>query len=38
MTEVEFRLVHDAELPPIVITMNDDDQPKVVINDYHKYG
>ena len=36
MTEVEFRLVHDAELPPIVITMNDGDQPKVVINDYHK--
>tara|TARA_B100000287_G_C20556602_1_gene750686 strand:+ start:499 stop:744 length:246 start_codon:yes stop_codon:yes gene_type:complete len=36
MTEVEFRLVHDAELPPIVITMNDDDKPKVVVNDYHK--
>lgn len=32
---VEFRLVNDEELPPIVITMNDDDEPKVVINAYH---
>ena len=33
---VEFRLVNDEELPPVVITMNDDDEPKVVINAYHK--
>jgi hypothetical protein len=32
---VEFRLVNDEELPPIVITMNDDDDPKVVINAHH---
>jgi len=35
MTDVEFRLVQDDELPPIVITMNDDDEPKVVINAIH---
>ena len=27
--QVEFRIVSDSELPPIVITMNDDDKPKV---------
>ena len=29
---VEFRLVNDPEMPPIVITMNEDDKPKVVLN------
>ena len=29
---VEFRLVHDDELPPLVITMNDVDDVKCVIN------
>jgi len=33
---VEFRLVQDEDMPPIVITMNDDDEPKVIINGYHK--
>ena len=33
---VEFRLVNDPEMPPIVITMNDDDKPKVVLNAHHK--
>tara|TARA_R110001592_G_scaffold224032_2_gene479572 strand:- start:19203 stop:19463 length:261 start_codon:yes stop_codon:yes gene_type:complete len=32
---VEFRLVDDDELPPIVITMDDEDNPKIIIN--HKY-
>jgi hypothetical protein len=32
---IEFRLIDDEELPPIVITMNDDDMPKVVINRSH---
>jgi len=33
---VEFRLVNDDEMPPIVITMNDRDEPKVVLNQHHK--
>ena len=33
---VEFRLVNDPEMPPIVITMNEDDKPKVVLNATHK--
>ena len=30
--EIQFSLIEDIEMPPIVITMDDDDQPKVVIN------
>ena len=33
---VEFRLVNDEEMPPIVITMNNRDEPKVVLNSEHK--
>jgi|TARA_R110002050_G_scaffold11800_5_gene39372 hypothetical protein len=29
---VEFRMVNDNEMPPLVITMNDDDEVKVVLN------
>ena len=37
MTEtIEFRLVNDEEMPPVVITMNDRDEPKVVLNAQHK--
>ena len=36
MTEMEFRLVNDEEMPPVVITMNDRDEPKVVLNARHK--
>ena len=35
-TNVEFRFVNDEEMPPIVITMNDNDSPKVVLNADHK--
>jgi|TARA_Y100001937_G_scaffold124860_1_gene190419 hypothetical protein len=35
-TEVEFRIVDDSTMPPIIISYNDDDQPKVVLNTYHK--
>ena len=31
-SNVEFRMVNDNEMPPIVITMNDNDQVKVVLN------
>ena len=34
--KVEFRMVDDSELPPIVITMNENDDPKVIVNIYHK--
>jgi hypothetical protein len=33
---VEFRIIDDAEMPPIVITMNERDEPKVVLNQFHK--
>ena len=35
-TEVEFRIVDDSTMPPIIISYNDDDQPKVILNTYHK--
>ena len=36
MTEVEYRVVNDEELPPIVITMLEDSVVKVVLNTYHR--
>ena len=33
---VEFRIIDDAEMPPIVMTMNENDEPKVVLNQHHK--
>ncbi len=33
---VEFRIINTSEMPPIVITQNENDEPKVVINTYHK--
>jgi|TARA_R100000482_G_C5132465_1_gene153078 hypothetical protein len=30
--EIEFKLVDDEDMPPIIITMGDNDLPKVVIN------
>jgi hypothetical protein len=35
-TNVEFRVVNTAELPPIVISQNENDEPKVVLNTYHR--
>jgi len=34
--EVEFRIVNDEELPPVVISAKEDGSPKVVLNTYHK--
>ena len=34
--QVEFNIVNDLELPPMVISMNDDDEPKVMLNTQHK--
>jgi len=33
---VEFRVINTAELPPIVISQNENDEPKVVVNTYHR--
>jgi len=33
---VEFRVIDSGDMPPIVITFNENDEPKVVINTYHK--
>ena len=33
---VEFRLIDEEELPPLVISMNENDEPKVVINTHHR--
>ena len=33
---VEFRLVNDADMPPVVITMNDNDDVKFVLNAEHR--
>ena len=35
-TTVEFRLVDDGQLPPIMISMGDNDGVKVVLNNQHK--
>ena len=32
---MEFRLVSDNTMPPIVITMTETDEPKIVINTTH---
>tara|TARA_R110002050_G_scaffold75215_2_gene161334 strand:+ start:12564 stop:12806 length:243 start_codon:yes stop_codon:yes gene_type:complete len=34
--EIELRIVRDEELPPIVITMDENDEIKVMINEMHK--
>ena len=34
--KVEIRMVDDRELPPIVITMTEQDEPKVIVNTYHR--
>lgn len=34
-TDVEFTLIDDEDMPPIVITMDDNDSPKIVINRHH---
>ena len=33
---VEYRVVNDEDLPPIVITMTENDDVKVVMNQHHK--
>jgi hypothetical protein len=32
---IEFRLVNDEDVPPLVVTMDEHDMPKIVINRHH---
>ena len=36
MTEVEYVLVNDEDMPPVVITMGREDNPKIVLNAHYK--
>jgi|TARA_B100000085_G_scaffold43857_1_gene36955 hypothetical protein len=36
MKEIEFRIISDEALPPMIINKNEDDLPKIIINDYHR--
>ena len=33
---VEFRIIDNEDMPPIVISIGDDNEPKVIINSYYK--
>tara|TARA_R100001015_G_C4632922_1_gene197156 strand:- start:1800 stop:2048 length:249 start_codon:yes stop_codon:yes gene_type:complete len=33
---VEFRIIDAEDMPPMVISQNENDEPKVVINTYHR--
>lgn len=34
--KVEFRIIDAEDMPPLVISQNENDEPKVVINTYHR--
>ena len=36
MPEIEFRLIEAEDMPPLVITIDDNLEPKVIINAHHK--
>jgi hypothetical protein len=33
---VEFRIIDAQDMPPLVISQNENDEPKVVVNTYHR--
>jgi len=35
-TNVEFRIIDAEDMPPLVISQNENDEPKVVINTHHR--
>ena len=35
-TNVEFRIIDTEDMPPLVISQNENDEPKVVVNTYHR--
>tara|TARA_R110002020_G_scaffold153171_24_gene332502 strand:- start:813 stop:1055 length:243 start_codon:yes stop_codon:yes gene_type:complete len=34
--QIEFRLIDEEDMPPIVITIGDDKEPKVILNSHHQ--
>ena len=34
--QIQFRLIDNEDMPPIVITVGDDNEPKVIINSHFK--
>ena len=34
--EIEFRLIDNEDLPPIVITIGENNEPKVILNSHYK--
>jgi hypothetical protein len=34
--DIEFRIIDSEEMPPIVITIGENNEPKVVLNSHHK--
>tara|TARA_R110000824_G_scaffold85851_1_gene212934 strand:- start:191 stop:415 length:225 start_codon:yes stop_codon:yes gene_type:complete len=34
--EIEYRIINDENVPPIVFSINDDDRPKIIINRHHQ--
>tara|TARA_R110001592_G_scaffold72383_4_gene220977 strand:+ start:8032 stop:8292 length:261 start_codon:yes stop_codon:yes gene_type:complete len=36
MKEIEFRIIDDEELPPVIIKKGENDQPKILINNHHR--
>ena len=34
--QIEFRLIEEEDMPPIVITIGDNLEPKVVLNAHHR--
>ena len=36
MKEIEFRIIDDEALPPMIIKKNEDDLPKVILNNHHR--
>ena len=33
---VEFRIIDASDMPPLIISQNENDEPKVVVNTYHR--
>lgn len=33
---VEFRIINSPDMPPLVISQNENDEPKVVLNTHHR--
>jgi hypothetical protein len=34
--EIEFRIIDDNELPPLIIKKGENDKPKILINNHHR--